>query len=157
MSYQKSAWWFKSVAVFKLTFFKTPHPFWRNMYLYRKFWLIFLTFWKLILNWKLWERMNTFPSRMLLKAFTPVSNYHFSRAIIPYLKESVVWFYYYWWMLPFLIQIINFQWKLFLSKDDPSSFIIIKWDSYLILSVLHMSLVQCEVFVKCLFLTIYAR
>ena len=25
------SWWFKSVAVFKLTFFKTPHPFWRNI------------------------------------------------------------------------------------------------------------------------------
>ena len=74
---------------------------------------------------------------MPLKAFTLVSNYLFSREINPYF--------------------INFQEKLFVSKDDPSSFIIIKWDSYLILSVLHMSLVQCEVFVKCLFLTIYAR
>ena len=94
---------------------------------------------------------------MPLKAFTPVSSYHFSREIDPYLKESVIWFYKYLWMFPLLLQITNFQGKLFLSKDDPSSFIIIKWDSYLILSVLHMSLVQCEVFVKCLFLTIYAR
>ena len=28
--------------------------------------------------------------RMLLKAFTPVSKYYFSREIVPYLKESVV-------------------------------------------------------------------
>ena len=65
---------------------------------------------------------------MLLKAFTPVSKYHFSREIIPYLKESVVWFYYYWWILPLFIQFIYFQGKLFPSKDDPSSFIVIKWD-----------------------------
>ena len=29
-------------------------------------------------------------SKNAIKGFTPVSNYHFSRAIIPYLKESVV-------------------------------------------------------------------
>ena len=73
---------------------------------------------------------------MPLKAFTPVSNYHFSREINPYLKESVIWFYYYWWILPLFIQFINFQGKLFLSKDDPSFFIVIKWDCCLILLAL---------------------
>ena len=33
------------------------------------------------------ERNNP---RMLLKTFTPVQNYHFSREIIPYLKEPVI-------------------------------------------------------------------
>ena len=113
--------------------------------------------WKVNIKCLLIHYQREINPRMLLKAFALVSSYHLLREIDPYLKESVIWFYYYWWMLPLLIQIIHFQGKLFLSKDDPSSFIIIKWDSYLILSVLHMSLVQCEVFVKCLFLTIYAR
>ena len=57
-------------------------------------------------------------------------------------------------MLPLLSQIKHFQGKLFLSKDNPSSSIIIEWDSYLILSAIHMTLTQCAVFVKCLFFTI---
>ena len=70
---------------------------------------------------------------MLLKAFALVSSYHLLREIDPYLKESVIWFYYYWWMLPLFIHIKHFQGKLFLSKDYPSSFIVIKWDCCLIL------------------------
>ena len=60
-------------------------------------------------------------------------------------------------MLPLIIKIIHFQGKLFLNKDNSSSFKIVKWDSNLILSAIHMTLTQCAVFVKCLFLTIYAR
>ena len=47
-------------------------------------------------------------------------------------------------MLPLLIKIIHSLGKLFLSKGNPSSFIIVKWYCYLTFTAIHVTLTHLK-------------